>query len=89
MFALPDEEAPLGGMGGMMDAPEGTPSHWLVYFAVADADAAVAAARGHGGSALAEPFDTPFGRMAPLSDPAGAVFWVAQADVTQLPDRSG
>ena len=35
---------PLGGMGGMMDVPEGTPSHWLAYFQVADTDAAVAAA---------------------------------------------
>ena len=23
---------PLGGLGGLMGAPEGTPSHWLVYF---------------------------------------------------------
>lgn len=89
MFALPGEDAPLGGMGGMMGAPEGTPSHWLVYFAVADADAAVAAAQEHGGASLAPAFDTPFGRMAPLTDPAGAVFWVAQSDVATLPDRSG
>ena len=34
----------LGGMGGMMGAPAGTPSHWVAYFAVADMDAAVAAA---------------------------------------------
>jgi predicted enzyme related to lactoylglutathione lyase len=40
-FALSDEQAPLGGMGGMMGAPEGTPSHWLVYFGVEDASAAV------------------------------------------------
>jgi predicted enzyme related to lactoylglutathione lyase len=88
-FTLPGEDAPLGGMGGLMGAPEGTPSHWLVYFAVADADAAVAAAREHGGTSPAPPFDTPYGRMAPLTDPAGAVFWVAQTDVAQLPDRSG
>ena len=28
----------------MMGTPEGTPSHWLTYFSVADVDAAVAAA---------------------------------------------
>ena len=37
-FHLPGDEAPLGGMGGMMGAP-GAPPHWVVYFAVDDADA--------------------------------------------------
>jgi len=26
---------PLGGMGGMLGAHEGTPSHWVAYFCVA------------------------------------------------------
>ena len=86
-FSRAGEENPLGGMGGMMGAPEGTPSHWLVYFAVADADAAVAAAEGGGGAVLAPPFDTPYGRMAALRDPAGGVFWVAQTDPAAAPDR--
>ncbi len=68
---------PLGGMGGMMGAPAGTPSHWVAYFAVADTDAAVAAATGSGGGLLGEPMDTPFGRMAFLTDPDGAVFALA------------
>ncbi|MDQ2881651.1 MAG: VOC family protein [Actinomycetota bacterium] len=67
---------PLGGMGGMMGAPAGTPAHWLAYFSVADADAAVAAATAGGGSALRGPDDTPYGRMALLRDPNGAVFAV-------------
>lgn len=89
-FALPDEQGPLGGLGAMMGAPDGTSSHWLVYFAVADTDAAVAAAEGAGGSVVGPAFDTPFGRMAALADPDGAVFWVAQAppDAPQ-PDRAG
>ena len=89
-FALPHEQAPLGGMGGLMGAPEGTPSHWLVYFGVEDADAAAAAASAGGGSVTTAPFDSPFGRMAGLADPDGAAFWVAQAlpDAPQ-PDRSG
>jgi predicted enzyme related to lactoylglutathione lyase len=86
MFALPGEDAPLGGM---MGAPEGTPSQWLVYFAVADADAAGQAAQAHGGSVLAPAFDTPFGRMSALADPAGAVFWIAQTDPVQATDRTG
>lgn len=47
-FHLSQDPAPLGGMGGMFGAPEGTPSHWLVYFSVSDADAAVSAAQSNG-----------------------------------------
>lgn len=88
-FHRDGEEGPLGGIGGMFGAPEGTPSHWLVYFAVADAGAAAAAATAGGGSVVAEPFDTAYGPMAALQDPAGAVFWVVETDGSQSPDRSG
>lgn len=67
---------PLGGMGGMMGLPADTPSHWVAYFGVADADAAVAAVEQHGGQVLVPPFDTPYGRMAPVADPFGATFMV-------------
>jgi len=67
---------PLGGMGGMMGAPAGTPPHWVAYFGVADADTAIAAARAAGGTVLGDPDDTPFGRIGFLTDPAGAVFAV-------------
>ena len=77
MFALPPEEAPLGGMGGMFGA-EDVPPHWLVYFAVADAAAAVAAAEEHGGGVLVRDLNTPYGTMAGLTDPAGATFWVVE-----------
>lgn len=65
---------PLGGMGGMMGVPDGTPSHWVAYFGVADVDTTVALAREHGATVLGEPFDTPYGRMAFLTDPQGATF---------------
>lgn len=87
-FSLPNERAPLGGMGGMMGA-EGHPAHWVVYFGVPDAAAAVAATERGGGSVLMRDFDTPYGRMAGLADPSGAPFWVAQIDVSRQPDRSG
>jgi predicted enzyme related to lactoylglutathione lyase len=89
LFALPGEEAPLGGMGGMMGAPEGTPSHWLVYFGVAGTDAAVAAAEAGGGTVIAPAFDSPYGRLAMLTDPAGATFCVIDTAAAQMPDRSG
>jgi hypothetical protein len=74
LFALPGGD-PLGGIGGLM-GQDGLPSHWLVYFGVSDVDSAVTVAESHGGKALAPAFDTPYGRMAALSDPTGAVFWV-------------
>jgi predicted enzyme related to lactoylglutathione lyase len=70
-------EAPLGGMGGMMDPTAGLPSHWVAYFSVADTDTAVAAAIARGGSLQGAPMDSPFGRMAFLTDPDGAVFALA------------
>jgi len=56
----------------------GVPNHWHVYFAVADADATAAKVTELGGSMLAEPFDTPAGRMAVARDPHGAVFSIIQ-----------
>lgn len=67
---------PLGGMGPLMGVPAGTPAHWVAYLSVADADAAVAAATAGGGSVLHGPDNTPYGRMASLADPNGAVFAV-------------
>ncbi len=62
----------VGGMGGMMGAPDGTPSHWLPYFMVADVDAALAAAESGGGTVLMPATDSPFGRMGIVTDPFGA-----------------
>jgi uncharacterized protein len=70
--------AALGGMGGMMGAPEDTPSHWLAYFCVADADAAVAAVEAADGGVLRPAETTPYGRMATVTDPFGAPFAVLQ-----------
>ena len=70
-----------GQMVGGTTTPQmpGTPNHWHVYFAVADADASVAKVTELGGSVLAEPFDTPVGRMAVVTDPQGSVFSLFQA----------
>lgn len=89
-FKLPAEPYVLGGTGRLMGLPDGTPSHWLVYFQVVDADAATAAAEQGGGTVVAPPVDTPFGRMACLADPDGATFMVTTTDPSQpAPDRSG
>jgi uncharacterized protein len=72
-FSLGDGR-PLGGLGPMMGAPEGTPPHWLVFFAVDDVDATLGRVTSGGGTGLSGPEDSPFGRMATVADPFGAVF---------------
>lgn len=76
-FATSGDDRPRGGMGGMMGA-EGVGSHWLLYFGVADTSEAIRAATARGGAAPIPPFDTPFGQMAGLTDPAGASFWIVE-----------
>lgn len=68
-------------VGGMLDmnargVPEQVPSHWQVYFAVEDTDAAVEQAKQRGGSVMVEPMEVPAGRFSILADPHGASFAV-------------
>jgi predicted enzyme related to lactoylglutathione lyase len=67
-----------GELAGIMDAlaflPEGVPDHWSIYWEVDDADAAVAKVTAFGGSVVIEAMDTPYGRIATVTDPAGAQF---------------
>jgi predicted enzyme related to lactoylglutathione lyase len=63
---------------GVMDAsaflPEGVPAHWSIYWDVEDVDASVALTQELGGALVDAPMDTPYGRMATVTDPAGAMF---------------
>lgn len=69
------------GYAGVMDGsaflPDGVPPAWQTYILVEDADAAVAAGVDLGGAVLNAPEDTPFGRLAALTDPTGAVIKLA------------
>ncbi|MFC5745470.1 VOC family protein [Actinomadura rugatobispora] len=56
--------------------PREIPPHWMVYFAVADCDAAAALAGELGGAVPVPPADLPIGRFAVLSDPQGGHFSV-------------
>ncbi|HYW87766.1 MAG TPA: VOC family protein [Chloroflexota bacterium] len=56
--------------------PPNVPSHWLVYFAVDDADAAVSKIQQLGGRVMMGPMDSPAGRFAVVADPQGAAFAV-------------
>jgi uncharacterized protein len=71
---------PVGGIGEIgPEAPEDLPSNWATYFAVADADDAVARASKLGGGVIRPPWDSPYGRMAVISDDQGAVFAVGSS----------
>ena len=52
------------------------PSRWSAYLMVDDADSAVARAVALGGTELAAPVDTPYGRLATIADPGGVPFKV-------------
>jgi predicted enzyme related to lactoylglutathione lyase len=68
---------------GLMDAsgflPDGVPAHWSTYFRVADTDASIEQAVGLGAALVMGPDDTPYGRLAALTDPMGAAFKIMQA----------
>jgi predicted enzyme related to lactoylglutathione lyase len=67
-----------GELAGIMDAaaflPEGVPAHWSIYWEVDDIDDTVAKVKVLGGSVVMDATDTPYGRMATVTDPAGAQF---------------
>ena len=65
-------------VAGLMDAedflPDGEPTHWALYFSVADADEAAVVAMAAGATVVMAPTDTPFGRVADMLDPLGVSF---------------
>jgi len=69
-------------LAGIMDAsvflPEQVPSNWQVYFQVDDVDATIATALSLGATIVNPAEDSPFGRIAGLSDPTGAMFKLCQ-----------
>jgi predicted enzyme related to lactoylglutathione lyase len=70
-------ERPNGGIMPMVGPMfEGVPPHWMVYFAVADADAMAKKCEQLGGKIMVPPTDMPVCRFSVLSDPQGAVFTV-------------
>jgi predicted enzyme related to lactoylglutathione lyase len=67
-----------GMLAGIMDAsaflPEGTPAFWSVYFEVEDVDATLEKAVELGGEISQPAEDTPYGRLATVTDPTGTRF---------------
>ncbi len=62
--------------------PADTPSHWMVYFVVDDADASAAKAAELGGVVSVPPTDNSYGRFAVLNDPTGGIFSIIQMGAT-------
>jgi len=80
-------------VAGLMDSksflPEQVPSHWSLYFSVEDVDEAAAKAKELGASVMVEPTDTPYGRMADLADPTGAMFKLHSNKLANPPAEDG
>ncbi len=64
-------------------APQGTPSHWMTWFAVENCDESAIMACRLGGRVLIEPEDTPFGRTALVCGTEGEVFGVVDLRTTR------
>jgi hypothetical protein len=67
---------PVAGMMPMIGAgwPVDLPPHWMIYFAVADADESAQLAYDLGGQVPVPPTDFPMGRFAVINDPQGGTF---------------
>ncbi|GAB3271374.1 VOC family protein [Sinomonas notoginsengisoli] len=81
-------ESKAGIFDAANDLPDGVPPHWLVYWAVEDADQTVEKATALGAEVVLPAVDTPFGRMAQLADPWGAPFRITQ-DLGQGGEQAG
>jgi uncharacterized protein len=71
---LGEGEAALAGIMDAADLLGDQPSRWQLYVQVADPDATVAQAESLGGGVTRPAEDTPYGRLAVLTDPAGLEF---------------
>ncbi|MEJ7832706.1 MAG: VOC family protein [Nocardioides sp.] len=74
-----------GALAGVMDASGflgDQPSHWSFYVEVDDADASAARTGERGGAVVTAPEDTPYGRLATLTDPCGVAFKIMGPNVS-------
>lgn len=80
-FFKRDDEHQVGGMMQMTEEWGDTPSHWMLYIAVDDCDAAAARAEELGGTVCVPPTGIPeIGRFAVIDDPQGASFSIIQLE---------
>ena len=74
-------EARVGGLMPLAgDESKGIPSHWMIYFEVADCDERANWVASNGGAVVVPPTDIPsVGRFAVLRDPQGGVFSIIKS----------
>jgi len=72
--AVFDGEALLGVMDGTADLPDGVPSNWFFFLGAEDVDKTVEQIVENGGTVVRPAEDTPYGRLASVTDPTGAGF---------------
>ena len=72
--AMFDGVALLGVMDGAALLPEGAPSEWTCFLSAEDVDKTIELVVEHGGSVVRAAEDTPYGRLAAVTDPTGAGF---------------
>lgn len=75
-----DGEYVAGGMEMQPMVPAEVPSYWMIYFTVADVDAAFQQAIGLGATEVVAPSPMPGGRFAIVTDPQGAMFGLLKTD---------
>lgn len=75
--ALFDGEPLLGVMDGSVFLPEGESSSWSVFLGADDVDKALEVIADNGGTVVRGAEDTPYGRLAAVTDPTGAGFNLA------------
>jgi predicted enzyme related to lactoylglutathione lyase len=67
-------------LGGVSDSthhlPEGVPGYWTVYFGAEDVDESVRTVAELGGAIVRAAEDTPYGRLAGVTDPLGIPFHI-------------
>jgi uncharacterized protein len=64
----------LGVMDGAGVLPAGVPSHWTNFWGAADVDKTIEVITDNGGAVVQAAADTPYGRLAAVTDPTGAIF---------------
>lgn len=78
-YTVPGNEHPSGGLMAMDAAWGEIPSHWGIYFLVADCNATAEKAKSLGATLRHGPFDAPgVGRIAIVADPQKAGFSIIQ-----------
>jgi predicted enzyme related to lactoylglutathione lyase len=77
-YVLKHGEKMLGGIMQIDPAWGDFRPQWSTYFSVASADETAAAVKRLGGRMMGPVGDSPFGRIATLTDPSGALFKIVQ-----------